>query len=81
MHMLRHIAASRWIGAGADVLMVRDLLGHADTATTETYLHRLKTHDQRTRRVVAKAQPRAPKPAKLPAGVASLDAWRARRTS
>jgi integrase len=81
MHMLRHVAASRWIGAGGDVLMVRDLLGHADTTTTERYMHRLKTHDQRTSRVVARAQPRASRPAKLPAGVASLDAWRIRKTS
>ena len=79
MHMLRHIAASRWIAAGADVLMVRDLLGHADTATTERYMHRLKTHDQRTRTVVARAQRRtAPRPATLPAGVADMAAYRHR---
>ena len=81
MHMLRHVAASRWLAAGADLLMVRDLLGHADTATTERYLHRLKTHDQRTRTVVARAQRTTSRPGSLPHGVASLDAYRARRSS
>jgi site-specific recombinase XerD len=81
MHMLRHVAASRWISAGADLLMVRDLLGHADTATTERYLHRLKTHDQRTRRVVAKAQPRPPRPATMPPGVVDFTAERIRRST
>ncbi len=62
--------------------MVRDLLGHADVATTERYMHRLKTHDQRTRTVVARAQRRtAPQPARLPAGVADFAAYRTRRTS
>jgi site-specific recombinase XerD len=82
MHMLRHVAASEWIAAGADLLQARDLLGHADTGTTERYLHRLKTHDQRTRTVVAKAQRRtAPRPARLPAGVADFGAYQNRRTS
>jgi integrase len=82
MHMLRHVAASEWIAAGADLLQVRDLLGHADTETTERYLHRLKTHDQRTRTVVARAQRRtAPGPAQLPTGVADFGAYRNRRTS
>jgi integrase len=82
MHMLRHIAASGWIAAGADLLQVRDLLGHADTATTERYMHRLKTHDQRTRAMVAKAQRRtAPRPARLPAGVADFATYQTRRTS
>jgi integrase len=80
MHMLRHIAASRWLAAGADVLMIRDLLGHADLQTTEIYISRLKTHDARTRRVVAKAQPRT-RPAALPLGVADFSAWRLRRSS
>ena len=80
MHMLRHTFASELLATGADLLMVRDLLGHADVATTERYLHRLKTHDQRTRAAVAKVQRRtAARPAKLPPGVASLDAWRTRR--
>jgi integrase len=81
-HMLRHVAASEWIAAGADLLQVRDLLGHADTATTERYLHRLRTHDQRTRTMVAKAQRRtAARPARLPAGVADFAIYRNRRTS
>jgi site-specific recombinase XerD len=79
MHMLRHVAASRWLAAGADVLMICGLLGHADTMTTERYLHRLKTHDQRTRNVVARAQPRTrSRAATLPAGVADFGAWRLR---
>jgi integrase len=81
-HMLRHVAASRWIANGADVLMVRELLGHADIETTEKYLHRLKTHDQRTRRVVAKAAPKraSRKPAPLPAGVVDFAGYRSRRS-
>jgi integrase len=82
MHMLRHIAASRWLAAGADLTMISHLLGHADLATTERYIHRLGNHDTRTRQVVAKAARRPqPRPAKLPAGVADFGAWQNRRSS
>lgn len=81
-HMLRHLAASRWIAAGADLVMVSELLGHADLATTQAYVKRLATHDARTRRVVAKAQPRTRRtPGALPAGVADFTAYRSRRSS
>jgi len=83
MHMLRNIAASRWIADGADLLMVRDLLGHADTSTTERYVRRLKTHDARTRRVVARAQPKTPRrrAAALPPNVIGVDFPARRRTT
>lgn len=77
-HMLRHLAASRWIAEGADVLMVSDLLGHADLATTQAYIKRLKTHDTRTRRVVAKAAPKPPR-RKAPADPDVIDFFTARQ--
>lgn len=38
-HWLRHSGASHLLQAGADVAVVRDQLGHASIATTNTYLH------------------------------------------
>lgn len=40
-HGLRHRFAIDLIKEGADLLTVRDLLGHASAATTQTYLSRL----------------------------------------
>ena len=37
-HKLRHTAATRWLRSGADIIEVRDLLGHASVATTQGYL-------------------------------------------
>jgi integrase len=39
IHSLRHMGASMALSAGADLASVRDLLGHADIATTQKYLH------------------------------------------
>lgn len=38
-HWLRHSGASHLLHAGADVAVVRDQLGHASIATTNTYIH------------------------------------------
>jgi len=36
-HILRHTAATRWLRAGADVVVVAGLLGHSSLDTTRTY--------------------------------------------
>jgi integrase/recombinase XerC len=36
-HTLRHTAATRWLRAGVDVVVVADLLGHASLDTPRTY--------------------------------------------
>jgi integrase/recombinase XerD len=48
-HMLRHSAATNWIRAGADVDVVRALLGHVSLASTTIYLH---ARDEDKRRAV-----------------------------
>lgn len=42
VHSLRHTAASKAVEAGADLLAVRDMLGHKSVKTTELYVHNLK---------------------------------------
>lgn len=44
-HMLRHRFAIDLIKEGADLLTVRDLLGHASASTTQTYLSRIGASD------------------------------------
>ena len=36
---MRHACATHWRNAGMQLDDIRDLLGHASTKTTETYLH------------------------------------------
>lgn len=38
-HKLRHAFASRMIERGADIIAVRDALGHSSVATTQIYTH------------------------------------------
>lgn len=45
-HSLRHSAATRMLSSGSDLEVVRDILGHADVATTALYLH---SSDERKR--------------------------------
>lgn len=48
-HMLRHTAATSWVRAGADLDVVRALLGHVSLASTTVYLH---ARDEDKRRAV-----------------------------
>lgn len=38
-HDLRHTAATRMVSAGIDLVVVQDILGHADIKTTMRYAH------------------------------------------
>lgn len=38
-HDLRHTSATRMVGAGVPITMVKDILGHSDIHTTMRYAH------------------------------------------
>ena len=46
IHDLRHTAAVRWVLAGADIMTVRDRLGHAEVSTTAGYLALVESYRQ-----------------------------------
>ena len=47
-HTFRHSFATHMLEAGADLMAIRDMLGHASVTTTEYYLQLSKDHLRQT---------------------------------